>query len=114
MHGAGEHPRLQQDLETVADADHQPTVVGETLYRIHDGRKMGDSAATQIIAVGKTSGKDDAIEPLDLSVLVPEIAGIGAGERADGVVRVGVAVGAGKDHDPEANGCDFSLWGGSH
>ena len=56
---AHQHARQQaglaQNLEAVADAEHQPALGGEGAHRIHHRRTRGDGAAAQIVAVGETA-----------------------------------------------------------
>ena len=59
---AGQQAGFHQDLEAVADAEHQAAVGGELLDRLHHRRKVGDGAAAQVIAVGEAAGQDDGID----------------------------------------------------
>ena len=59
---AGEQAGFHQNLEAVADAEHEAAVGGELLHRAHDGREAGDGAAAQVIAVGEAAGEDDGVE----------------------------------------------------
>ena len=48
---AGQQPCLREDLEPVADAEHEPAVGGERRDRAHDRREPRDRAAAQVVAV---------------------------------------------------------------
>ncbi len=95
--------RLGEGLKAVADAEHQPSVVGEGRHLLHDGAEAGDGAGAQVVAVGEAAGQDDAIGVLEIVVLVPEVVRFGLGKVRESVVRVVVAVGAGEDDDAEAD-----------
>ncbi len=58
---AGQQAGFSQNLETVANAKHQPAVVGELFHRLHHRAEPGDGAAAQIIAVAETTGHDDGV-----------------------------------------------------
>ena len=47
--------RLAQDLEPVANAEHEATLRRKGPHRVHDRRAGRDCAATQIVAVGKAA-----------------------------------------------------------
>ena len=69
---AGQQAGFDQDLESVADAEHQPAIGGEFLDRLHHGREFGDGAAAQVIAVGEAAGKDDGIDIAERGGIVPD------------------------------------------
>ena len=69
---AGQQAALHQDLEAVADAEHQPAIGGELLDRLHDGRELGDGAAAQVIAVGEAAGQDHGIDIAERGRIVPD------------------------------------------
>ena len=56
---AGQQPRLAEDLEAVADAEHGATSRGEAADRVHRRREAGDRAATKVVAVREAAGEDD-------------------------------------------------------
>ena len=70
--GAGKEARFDQNLEAVADAEHQAAFGRETLDRAHDGRKLGDGAAAEIVAIGETAGEDDGIDGTEGGGTVPD------------------------------------------
>jgi len=59
---AGQQVRLAKHLETVADADDQPTVVGELLHGLHHRAEACDGPAAQVISVTKAAGHDDRVD----------------------------------------------------
>jgi phosphoribosylformylglycinamidine synthase I len=63
---------LAQDLEAVADADHDtaaPRVLGD---RVHDRRHPRDRAAAKIVAIREPAGQHDRVAGPHVAVLVPE------------------------------------------
>ena len=69
---AGQQAAFDQDLEAVADAEHQPAIGGELLHRLHHGRELGDGAAAQIIAVGEAAGQNHRIDVAQAGRVVPD------------------------------------------
>ena len=53
--GPGQEPRLAQNLEAVADPEHQAARGGVLLDRAHHRRKARDRPAAQVVAVGKAA-----------------------------------------------------------
>ena len=94
---------LGEGLEAVADAQHQPAVGRERRHFLHDGAEAGDGAGAQVVPVGEAARQDDALSALEIPVLVPQIVGLGLGERGQGVNGIVVAVGAGEDDDAETD-----------
>ena len=64
QHRAGQQPRLEQDLEAVADAEHRAAGVGERRDRGHDRREPRDRAGAQVVAVGEAARQDDDVGAL--------------------------------------------------
>ncbi len=58
---ARQQPGFAQDLEAVADAQHQSAARRMGPHRIHDRRPARDGAAAQIIAIGKAAGQHDEV-----------------------------------------------------
>ena len=52
---------FHQNLEPVADAQHQPACGRELLHRAHHRRELGDGAAAQVIAIGEAAGQNHGI-----------------------------------------------------
>src|ERR1700674_2832725 len=98
-HRAGEQARFAQDLEAVADAEHHSAAVCEFFDGLHHRRKTRDGAGAQIIAVGKSAGKDDGVAIRQIFRLVPDKFDRLPQNVADGVKRVMIAIGPGKNYD---------------
>ncbi len=69
---AGQQAGFHQNLEAVADAQHQPAGGGELLDRLHHRRELGDGAAAQVIAVGEAAGQNDGIHVAERRGIVPD------------------------------------------
>ena len=61
-HRAGQQPRFEQYLKSVADSQHQAAGASEPIHRFHHRRKARNRAGAQIIAEGKSAGKNDRVE----------------------------------------------------
>jgi len=109
---AGEQAGFREDLEAVADAEDQAATVGEALDRLHDGREAGDGAGAQVIAVGKAAGDEDSVDAAKVFRVVPEEGDGLMGDFGDHIVGIVIAVGTGKDQDPEFHDSRVAvLWG---
>ena len=97
--GPGQEPRLEQDLETVADPQDQTAGLGVPPYRRHHRRVRRDGAAPQIVAVGESAGQDDELTVAQILVLMPQEDRILVEDVLQDVVDVVVAVATGKDDD---------------
>ncbi len=69
---AGKQTRFAEDLEAVADTEHEPALIGELDDLLHDRRETGDRAGTQVVTVGETAGHDDRVNALEITVFVPQ------------------------------------------
>ena len=61
---AGQKTGLAQNLETIAHAEHEPTVRSKVAHRVHDRRACRDRAAAQVVAIGKAAGYHDKVGSL--------------------------------------------------
>ena len=61
---ARQQARLAEDLEAVADPQHQAALVGEGDDRLHRRREAGDRPGPQVVAVGEAAGDDDRVGAL--------------------------------------------------
>jgi hypothetical protein len=52
-HGSGKQFQFQKHLETVANAQHEPSLVGEFLEFFHERGEFGYRARPQVISIGK-------------------------------------------------------------
>ena len=59
---AGKQARFAEDLEAVANAEHQAAGTGKVRDGAHHRRKTRDGAGAQIVAVGKAAGQNDGVE----------------------------------------------------
>src|SRR5262249_971828 len=100
-HGPGEHPRLEEDLEAVAESNHVPAALGEPLDLLHDGGEPGDGAGAQVVAVGEPARQNDHVGPAQVAILVPDVPGRAAQDVLGHVVDVVVAVAPGEDDHRE-------------
>src|SRR5215472_9206613 len=98
-HGPGKKARFAQDLEAIADAEHQPAAGREFLDRFHHRRKARDGTRAQVVAVGKTTGQDDSVTIRQIFRLVPDEFDALSEAVSDGVKGVVVAIGPGKNND---------------
>src|SRR5262245_3988668 len=60
--GTWQKPRLAENLETVANANHHPTLGSKAFYCAHYWREACNRATAQIIAVRKSARQDDRVE----------------------------------------------------
>src|SRR3989441_267839 len=99
----GEQPRLAQDLEAVADAQHEATLAGVPRHGVHDGREHGQRAAAEGVAVREAARQDHAVRAAERAVLGLEGHRLVAQHALGGAQRVPVVVGAGEDDHPPAH-----------
>ena len=104
---AGKQAGLHQDLEAVADAEHEPAIGGELADGLHDGRELGDGPAAEVIAVGEAAGENHGIDIAERGRVVPdelrrlpEIVG-------DRVKSIVIAIASGKNNDAKFHGFCF-------
>jgi hypothetical protein len=65
-----------QDLEPVADPQHEAAVAGELLDLGHHGREAGDRTGAQVVAVREPAGDDHGVDALEVVVGVPQQLGV--------------------------------------
>src|SRR5438477_709732 len=61
----GEQPRLLQDLETIADPEHQSAAVREVRHHLHHRGEAGDRATAQLIAIAETHRQYHELEVVE-------------------------------------------------
>ncbi len=96
--------RLTQYLEAVAYAKHLSTGIGKFNYTLHHRAKPCNSTATEVVAVGKTTGKYDAIlciKPGQILVLMPEHCNILMQVVPQCIMHVPVTIRTGKNNNAE-------------
>ncbi len=99
---SGQHVRLGEDLEPVADADDRTAGVGEALHLGHHRAEASNRTGADVVAVGEAARKHDRVEPREVGVAVPHVARLVA-QQLGGVDHVLLAVAAGEDNDTEAH-----------
>ena len=116
---AGQQAGLGEDLKAVADAEHKATGVGEVFDGLHDGREAGDGAGAEIVAIGEAAGHEHRVDSLQIVGVVPEKGNGLTRDVGDHVLRVVIAVGTGKNQNPEFHGsrvtvsCGEAMWNDS-
>ena len=100
---AGKQAALDQNLESVADAQNQAALLREFLHRGHDRREFGDGAAAQVVAVGESARQNHRIGVAERSGIVPDEFGRLAQIVRDRVPRVVVAIASRKHDDAESH-----------
>src|SRR6185437_3066190 len=94
----GQHPRLGQHLEAVANADHRHSARRCLLDYPHHRRTCGHRAGTQIVAVGKAARHADEVEAIrQLAFLVPHHRRLTTSHQLQCDGEIAVAVGSWKD-----------------
>ena len=68
----GQQVRLAQDLEAVADPEHEPAGVRELGDLLHHRREARDRARAQVVAVGEAAGHDHRVDALQIPIGVPQ------------------------------------------
>ena len=97
---AGQQTRLAQDLETVADAEHEAAVGRELAHRVHHGRARGNGTAAQVVTVGEPAGHDYEISPLrQRGLCMPDHRGLLAGGELQRARHVALAIDSGEDEN---------------
>ena len=97
---AGQQARFDQNLEAVADAEHQTAARGMGAHRIHDRRTSGNRAAAQIVAIGKSARQHDQIGALrQIMIGMPHRRRSLAGRLRQSLDHILLAVGTGKGND---------------
>src|SRR5260370_26956713 len=98
-HRARQHACFAENLEAIADAKYQSTAVGKLFYGIHHGGKARDRTGAEIVAIGKSAGQDDGVAICQVFRLVPDELDRFLEDVSDGVKRVVLAIGPGKNND---------------
>ncbi len=97
---AGQKARLAENLETVADPEHQPATGSKIAHRVHDRRTRGDGAAAQIVAIGKSAGHHHEIGAFGQRRLgMPDHRGFMTRDEPQRARHVALAIDAGKDEN---------------
>src|SRR5205823_2702026 len=99
---------LTENLEAVAEADDRTTLCRVRRDFLHHRAESGNRAGPKIVSVAEAARKDDDVRSLEVVVLVPQVDRFLADAVDDRMVRVVVAVRAGKRDDAEFH-CAFTL-----
>ena len=75
---AGEQPAFAENLEAVANAEHEHAFRSLLDDAFHNRRKTRNRAAAQIIAVAKAAGQHDEIVARGAGIFVPDKLGLKA------------------------------------
>jgi hypothetical protein len=67
-----QQPGLAQDLEAVADPEHEATFAGELFDLGHDRGKARDRAGPEVVPVGEATRHDHRVDALKVVVGVPQ------------------------------------------
>ena len=70
--GTGQQSRLAEHLEAVADPEHRPAGLRVRRDRPHRGREAGDRPGAQVVAVGESARHHDHVDPVEVSLRVPD------------------------------------------
>jgi hypothetical protein len=102
--GTGEQSRFRQNLEAVANADDQTAPLGMFDRGLQGGRKTGDRATPQIVAIAKSPWHNDQIRILQIAVFMPNHLGRLTEQVAGDVGRVAIAISARKNNHADIHG----------
>jgi hypothetical protein len=107
---AGQQVGFTEDLESVANAEYFTAFGGEAGNALHDGAKAGDGAAAEIVAIGKSAGKDDAVffaKAAQVRILMPKHGHFLAEVVGQGVLHVSIAIGTRENDNSKSHGRMF-------
>ena len=77
---AGQKPRFAENLEAIADAEHQDAGISRKTDSPHDRREPGDRSAAEVIAIGEAARENHGIISGKGSFLMPDDLCMDAGE----------------------------------
>ena len=95
----GNKPASGQYLESITDAQYQPTSGSELLYRLHYGRKPCNRPRAQVVPIRKSARNQHRIHPLQVLRIVPEKRDRLLCNLRNHVVGVVIAIGPRKDQN---------------
>ena len=96
-----EQARLAQNLEAVANTEHQAAGGGEIPHRLHHWREFRDRPGAEVIAVGESAGHDDGFTILQVVGFVPQQGDRLSGHLLDCPTGIMVTVGSWENDDAE-------------
>ena len=109
---ARQKPAFRQDLKAVAYPQHRCPGIGCALDAAHDRAVRRHRAGTQVIAIGKSAGKSDEIQPVGkvgIAMPDPDDGRPGGGFDRHGHVAVAVRSGEGYNGGAEGHQPTFSM-----
>jgi hypothetical protein len=59
-------------LKAVANTQYEATGAGELFHRVHDWGKTCEGPGAQVVAIRKTSGNNQRIERVEISISMPD------------------------------------------
>src|SRR6185312_16241147 len=89
---AGQQPGFAENLEAVADAEYQATILGKTAYLLHDRSKLRNCAGAEVITIGKAAGDDNGVAILEIMAGMPEERNRLSRRRFDRVIGIVIAI----------------------
>ena len=88
----------------------RPPRLGEPRNGLHYRRKARNRAGAQVVAIGKAARNQDRVAAFQVVRLMPQVGDGLPHDAAEHVVRVVVAVGAGKDQNAEFHRSQNITW----
>ncbi len=107
--GARQKPAFCQNLEPVANAQNQSAIRREALDGVHHGRKLGDGAAPQIVAVCEPARQNHRVHISQRRRFMPDEFSLLMQILADRIPGVMVAITAGEDNDTDFHAFRFPV-----
>ena len=86
---AWQKPGFTEDLETVADSQHQTAVVGEAADRLHHRTEPGDGSAAEVVAIAETARHQHGVGVAQGFLLVPDIIRLVAKDTSSSFEKLG-------------------------
>src|SRR5262249_55903356 len=96
--------RFAEDLEAVADAEHEPARLRMARYGLHDRGEAGDRATAQVVAIRESARQHDAVDVAQVLLLVPDRDGVVAEDAIRHAEHGMVVVRPGERHHTPAHG----------
>jgi hypothetical protein len=109
---AGQKAGFDQNLEAVANAEHETALGRELADGVHDGGKTRNRAAAKVISIGESAGQDDRVYVTQIDGIVPDEFGFALAAMQvfiDGVPRIVVAIAARKNDDADFHARKFKF-----
>src|SRR5260370_32104492 len=94
-----------RSVEAVSDSPHQASRAGNVGDLFHHGCKPSDCPGAKVVAVGEAAGKDHAVRPLEVRVLVPQVLQLMAQHLVDDPAAIAVGPRTRKYDDAEFHLC---------